>query len=133
MDNTTLNKITIIKNCLKRIREEYLGHEEELEYNYTKQDSIILNLQRMCESAIDLGIHIIKLKKLGVPQTSREVFSLLEKEGTLPKELSQKMQAMVGFRNIAVHDYQHINLDIVRSILETKLQDIEAFIECISS
>lgn len=133
MDNTTLNKIGIIKNCLKRIREEYLGHEDELEYNYTKQDSIILNLQRMCESAIDLGIHLIKLKKLGVPQTSREVFSLLEKERILPKDLSQKMQAMVGFRNIAVHDYQHINLDIVRSILETRLADIEAFLEKISN
>ncbi len=33
------------------------------------------------------------------------------------------MQAMVGFRNIAVHNYQKLSLDIVRTILDEKLSD----------
>lgn len=37
------------------------------------------------------------------------------------------MQAMVGFRNVAVHDYQELSLDIVRSILENKLIDFRIF------
>jgi hypothetical protein len=45
-DDIIINKIETIKRCLNRIKEEYLGSEKELENNYTKQDSIILNLER---------------------------------------------------------------------------------------
>lgn len=41
--------------------------------------------------------------------------------------LSSKLQKMVGVRNIAVHDYQAINPDILKSILSKHLQDIEDF------
>lgn len=34
---------------------------------------------------------------------------------------------MVGFGNIAVHEYQQINLEIVRMIIETRLADIQTF------
>ena len=130
MDDIQLNKISIIKNCIKRIHEEYFGHELELESNFTKQDSIILNLQRACEATLDLGMRIIRIKNLGVPQSSREVFALLEKAHYIPHDLSLSLQAMVGFRNIAVHDYQKVNLEIVRSIITSKLSDFDRFIEC---
>jgi hypothetical protein len=48
MDDILLNKIASIEKCIKRIKEEYSGSEEEFDKNYTKQDSIILNLQRAC-------------------------------------------------------------------------------------
>lgn len=51
-DDVVLNKIAAIERCLLRIREEYLGHEAELTTNFTRQDSIILNLLRACEAAI---------------------------------------------------------------------------------
>ncbi|EWG09304.1 MULTISPECIES: type VII toxin-antitoxin system HepT family RNase toxin [Cytobacillus] len=117
-----LNKVSIIERCIKRIHEEYDNNSKNLE-NYTKQDSIILNLQRACEASIDLAMHIIANKKLGLPQNSRDAFSILEKEGILQANLSQKMKAMVGFRNIAVHDYQEINLEILKKILDDHLVD----------
>ncbi|MBT2691290.1 DUF86 domain-containing protein [Bacillus sp. ISL-47] len=117
-----LNKISIIERCIKRIHEEYDNNSKNLE-NYTKQDSIILNLQRACEASIDLAMHIIATKKLGLPQNSRDAFSILEKEGILQPSLSQKMKAMVGFRNIAVHDYQEMNLEILKKILDDHLVD----------
>jgi len=39
------------------------------------------------------------------------------KAGLLSGEPSAHMQAMVGLRNVAVHDYQKLNLAIVRTIL----------------
>ncbi|GKU84038.1 DUF86 domain-containing protein [Niallia sp. NCCP-28] len=117
-----LNKVSIIERCIKRIHEEYDKNPKNLE-NYTKQDSIVLNLQRACEATIDLAMHIVAEKKLGLPQNSRDAFSLLESEGILSPSLSGKMKAMVGFRNIAVHDYQEINLAILQKILDDHLVD----------
>ncbi|NRD81007.1 DUF86 domain-containing protein [Bacillus sp. BRMEA1] len=129
-NDVILNKISIIERCIKRIHEEYGSNPENLK-NYTKQDSIVLNLQRACEACIDLSMHIVAEKKLGLPQNSRDAFSLLEEEGILPSSLSQKMKAMVGFRNIAVHDYQEINLSILQKILENHLVDFFQFTKTI--
>lgn len=120
MDDIILNKAATIERCLKRISEEYNG-KEQLKVNFTKQDSIILNIQRACEAAIDMATHIIRIKSLGIPQSSRDVFVLLEEAKIIPFELSKKLQAMIGFRNIAVHDYTKLNLEIVQSIIENEL------------
>ena len=120
------NKTETINRCLKRIHEEYEGKRENLE-NYTKQDSIILNLQRACEACIDLAMHLISENKWGIPQSSREAFDLLLENGVIDEELNRNLKAMVGFRNIAVHDYRSIQIEIVQAILEHHLGDFVLF------
>lgn len=129
MDDILVNKTATIRRCIKRINEEYRGHEQELEDNYTRQDSIILNLERASQASIDLSSHLIRIKKLGVPKTSREVFELLQEQHILSSETVETMKKMVGFRNIAVHDYQNISLAIVKNIIEYHLSDFERFIK----
>lgn len=129
-NDVILNKVSIIERCLKRIHEEYQNNPENLE-NFTKQDSIILNLQRACEASIDLAMHIVAEKKLGLPQNSRDAFTFLETEGVIPSSLSQKMKAMIGFRNIAVHDYQEISLVILQKIIDNHLVDFMQFTKTI--
>ncbi|MGM0472115.1 MAG: type VII toxin-antitoxin system HepT family RNase toxin [Bacillota bacterium] len=130
IDDIILNKSETVERCIARIDEEYQNDPNNLE-NYTKQDSIILNLQRLCEAAIDLAMHLISELDLGIPQTSREAFSILEHEEIIDSELAENLKAMVGFRNIAVHDYQKINLEIVQAIIENNLADIVKFVEVI--
>ena len=45
-DDVILNKAASIERCLRRIEEEYAGAEQNLIENQTKQDAIVLNLQR---------------------------------------------------------------------------------------
>lgn len=122
-----LNKVAIIERCLARIEEEYLGHEYELETNYTRQDSIILNIQRACEATIDAAMHLVKVKRLGIPQESREVFDMLSDAGVIEPLLRDRLKAMVGFRNIAVHGYRKLNLEVVKNIITQHLQEFSEF------
>ena len=55
------------------------------------------------------------------------MFTLLEQDSIIDPLLCSKLQKMVGFRNIAVHDYQAINVEILKAILKTHLKDIEDF------
>ncbi len=128
-DDIILNKIETIKHCLVRIKEEYIGFEKSLESDYTKQDSIVLNLERASQACIDVSTHVIRVHHFGIPKTSRDVFTLLYKNKVLSLKTSEQMKKMVGFRNIAVHDYQNISLDIVISIVTTHLVDFERFIK----
>ncbi|MDQ6951134.1 MAG: DUF86 domain-containing protein [Mariprofundales bacterium] len=122
-----MNKVAIIERCLRRIDEEYTGHEADLATDYTCQDAIVLNLQRACEAAIDAGMHVVRLRKLGIPQQSRDAFVMMQEASLLDANMAARMQAMVGFRNIAVHDYRKLNIDILRSILNTRLGDFRDY------
>lgn len=127
VSDVLINKVASIERCLDRIAFEYQGHQDELETNFTRQDSIILNLQRACEASIDAAMHIVRVRKLGVPQESREAFDMIREAGVITAPLCDRLKAMVGFRNIAVHDYRKLNLEVIRSILETRLDDFREF------
>lgn len=43
MSDVLLNKVATIERCLQRVKEEYAGDKMNLQ-NYTKQDSMALNL-----------------------------------------------------------------------------------------
>lgn len=129
MDDVILNKYSIIQRCLGRIEEEYVGYEDELTTNFTRQDSIILNIQRASQAAIDLANRVIRLKQLGIPQGSRDSFSLLSDHGYVPVELADSMMKMIGFRNIAVHEYQKLNIDILKAVIVKHVQEIKLFAE----
>lgn len=129
MNQTIINKVASIERCIKRIEEEYVGHEIEIDVNYTKQDAVILNLQRACQTAIDLGTYLVTIKKLGVPQTTREVFELLHRAKIIDPHLSKNLQSMVGFRNLSVHQYSEVDMQIIHAILENHLDDFRKFIK----
>ncbi len=127
MEDVILNKAAIIERCLKRIEEEIGRNETTWKSNFTVQDSILLNLQRACEASIDLANFIIRKRKLGIPQTSRDSFELLYSSNIIDQILATKMKHMVGFRNVAVHEYQTLNLDVLESIVKNHLQDFQEF------
>lgn len=126
-DNVLLNKAATIERCLQRITDEYKGSEKQFLTDFNKQDVIVLNLLRAIEAAIDMATYTIKKGHLGLPQSSREVFVLLEEKKIINHDLSENLQKMVGFRNIAVHDYTRLNLEIVKNIVEKESIDIVEF------
>ena len=130
IDDVILNKTEIIKRCIRRANEEYDYNPKNLE-NYTKQDSIILNIQRACEAVIDLGMHVISEKELGIPQASRDTFEILHDNRIITSEMSVRLKAMIGFRNIAIHNYQRLNLKIIQAIIEKDLKGLLYFTEVI--
>jgi len=120
------NKYTIIENCIKRINDVYDGKLETLK-NFDKQDIIVLNLQRACQAAIDIAMHIISVRNLGAPQSGKGAFSILFDKNIIDESTTKNMQGMIGFRNIAVHEYQELDIEILKSILDNHLQDLVEF------
>lgn len=121
-----LNKFETIEKCINRINEEYQNNPKNLA-DYRKMDMIVLNLQRACEAVLDLAVYIVSTRKLGLPQTKREAFILLEENNIIDSKMSKNMQGMVGFRNIAVHDYKEIDEEILKDVIENHLNDLLDF------
>jgi uncharacterized protein YutE (UPF0331/DUF86 family) len=78
-DDVLINKAATIERCVARAREEYAANPDGFAENHTRQDAAILNIQRACEAALDMGQRLIRRERLGVPQSARDVFTLLSR------------------------------------------------------
>jgi uncharacterized protein YutE (UPF0331/DUF86 family) len=127
-----LNKKESVERCISQIKTYYaLPSEVEFEEDYMKQDAISINLQRACEQCIDLANHTIKTLKLGLPKESRESFRLLATAKVIPHELAGRLEGMVGFRNVLVHEYQRMDIGLMIKVIEQHLDDLVEFTNCI--
>ena len=124
--DVVLAKVATIQRCLKRIKET-TGLDPKSLDDIDKQDIFILNLQRAVQAAVDLATHIVASEGLGLSDTIKDNFKLLRRAGIISEQLALRMQSMVGFRNIAIHDYQAIDKGILKSILANNLKDVEDF------
>ena len=107
----------------RSVREEYLADPESFADNHTRQDAAILNIQRACEAALDMGQHLLRREKLGIPQSARDVFSLLAQANWIDTTLADSLKRMIGFRNIAIHDYQSLQMPITLNIITQHLDE----------
>lgn len=125
------NKIVNIERCVNRVIEVYDNDIDNLKDN-TKQESIILNILRASESSIDLAMHIVAENRLGIPQASGDAFELLKGNNILQEDLTEKMKALISFRNMVLHDYENISIILIQEIIENNVYDFYKYINSLN-
>jgi uncharacterized protein YutE (UPF0331/DUF86 family) len=131
-DDVLMQKLASIDRCVRQVREFVGGDMDRLKQQLV-QDAVVLNLQRACEQAIDAAARVVSIRRLGVPADSAEAFTLLERAGALTPMTAARMRAMVGFRNVAVHQYQVLDQAILRAVVERHLDDFAELCRELSS
>jgi uncharacterized protein YutE (UPF0331/DUF86 family) len=124
-DDVIYNKAAIIERCIRRIKEEY-SQSPDLG-NPSHVDAMTLNIERACQAAIDIAMHVVAMNHLGIPQGSAEAFDLLKKAGLLEEPLCHSLRAMTGFRNVAIHEYQELDMEVLHYIAREGYRDFIRF------
>lgn len=122
LDDICYNKAAIIERAIRRALEEYFM-DPALE-SYTHIDAMILNIERACQAAIDLAMHLVARDHLGSPQSSADSFRLLQTAGYIRSNTALSLSAMVGFRNVAVHEYQQLETAVLKHIGDSRWRDL---------
>ncbi|UNG20554.1 type VII toxin-antitoxin system HepT family RNase toxin [Stutzerimonas zhaodongensis] len=110
--------------CIARIRSKTPEDINELLHDLDLQDVLALNLSRAVQVCVDIAVHILSELKQPPPETMDKAFDMLAEDGFLDVALAQES---VGFRNLAVQNYDAINWMIVYTIATKHLADFEAF------
>lgn len=131
MSEVLAHKITSLQRCVARARQARAEAGAAFRTSYNLQDAAVLNIVRACDTAIDLANMLIRRRRLGIPGESRESFAILSREKAIPVDLGERLQKMVGFRNIAVHQYRDLDMNIVEKVISHSLEDLLAFAEMI--
>lgn len=134
MDNELIEqKLEPLRRCLQRIQEKCPSSAEALATDFDLQDIVALNLTRAIQLCVDIGAHLIANKDTPPPNTMGQTFDVLAELGVINTELATRMKKAVGFRNIAVHNYEAINWQIVHAIATSHLDNFKDFAQAVVS
>jgi uncharacterized protein YutE (UPF0331/DUF86 family) len=126
-------KLESLRRCLQRVADKCPPDSEMLAREPDLQDIITLNLTRAVQLCVDIGAHIIASLEVPPPDTMGLTFDALAKAGVINENLAQQLKKAVGFRNIAVHNYDEIDWAIVHAIARHHLGDFTDFAKAIAS
>ncbi len=128
MDQVILaQKFESLRRCIQRVEEKTPSSVEQLIADPDVQDILVLNLTRAVQLCVDIGSHVISESDELAPATMGDVFSTLQTLGAITPATCESMQKAVGFRNVAVHNYDVINWEIVFAICQKFLVDFRRF------
>lgn len=125
------NKISAVKKYQGIVDSYKRYSQQEIEANIDLRGAVERYLYLMVQATIDLADALVAYKQFRKPTSMSESFDILNEEGIIPKELTEKMVKMTGFRNIIAHDYEKINYDIVYDVLHNGVKDIKDFIKIV--
>jgi uncharacterized protein YutE (UPF0331/DUF86 family) len=132
MDSEVIEqKLESLRRCLQRIQEKCPSSAEALAKDIDMQDIVALNLTRAIQICVDIGAHLIAGIDTPPPATMGQTFDVLAAHGNISLELAKRMKKAVGFRNIAVHNYEAINWQIVHAIATHHLGDFKDFAQVV--
>ena len=126
-------KLESLRRCLQRIETKCPADVALLITNMDLQDIISLNLSRAVQISVDIGAHLIAGMEVPPPDTMGQTFELLAQAGVLNIGLASSLKKAVGFRNIAVHNYENINWSIVHNIVKHHLADFSEFARIVAA
>jgi uncharacterized protein YutE (UPF0331/DUF86 family) len=124
-------KLESLRRCLMRVSEKCPASPEVLTTNADAQDIVALNLTRAVQLCVDIGAHLIAGKEIPPPETMGRTFDVLADLGYIAPALAVRMKKVVGFRNIAVHNYGAIDWHIVHAIATRNLSDFSDFAQAV--
>ena len=124
-------KLESLRRCVIRIQTKCPADAMVLTADFDLQDIVSLNLSRAVQLSVDIGAHLIASMEVPPPGTMGQTFDLLAQQGVLGPELANRLKKSVGFRNIAVHNYDSINWLIVHSIVKNHLVEFSDFAKAI--
>lgn len=126
-----LKKLAFIETCLMELRT--LSKPEALETDVKERRFVEHTLQVCLQAVQDVALHIVADERLGEPSTNQQLFRLLRDAGWIDQPLADALRAAIGFRNVLVHGYTAVDLNIVRDILAHHLDDVASFVNVIRS
>ena len=83
-------------------------------------------LQLCAQNALDIATHLASTLGLDTPDYASAIDRLVEAK-VLPTEFGARFRAIAGFRNVLVHGYLEVDLDMVASAFDRGLEDFDEF------
>ena len=129
VDRSLIKRKLILLDAAKKALERYpISSLKEFKKSHLLQKGVEKTLQEMIEICMDIGKHIIADEGFGFPEDGKAIFRILAEHDVVSTSTADLLIHMVGFRNLIVHLYETIDVDVVYTIWKKKLGDFDRFV-----
>ena len=131
--NIVHTRIERIRKCVSRLKEIARRRTRtEFVHDADAIDIAEHNIQMAIQCVLDISNHILADLKAGIPDDHRKIFTMLASQKIMTPELSDRLARMAGLRNVLVHEYLDVDLDILYRAMTEELADFEEFIKAVT-
>ena len=125
--------VQVIRRHLAALRESLgvLAARSDVSIGDLASDTELLwvverGLQLCAQNALDIATHIAASRGRDVPDYASAIDEL-GRLGVLDPEFARQFRNVAGFRNVLVHGYMDVDLDLLHQLLHERLVDFESF------
>ena len=118
-------KLAAIETAVTELRT--LARPAAIEHDVREARFVEHTLQLAIQALLDVASHVVSDERLGEPRTNREIVAILARHGWLPHDRVPVLSRMIAFRNVLVHNYDTVDLGVVRDVVEHHLDDLLDF------
>jgi uncharacterized protein YutE (UPF0331/DUF86 family) len=115
-----------LRDALGTLRRHAGRTPAELRTNTELRWAVERGLQLCAQNALDVATHLVAAAGREAPDYATSIDRLAE-AGVLPPEFAARFRGVAGFRNVLVHGYLEVDLDLVHQALDERLEEFDRF------
>jgi uncharacterized protein YutE (UPF0331/DUF86 family) len=89
-------------------------------------------IQVVVDAAVDLNAHVVVAETGAAPMSARDSFALAARAGAIDEELADRLGPAAGLRNVLVHRYADIQVELVASAVPEVVEGFGAYVRQIA-
>jgi len=129
--NILVAKVTTIEKCINKVKEKRSATIDEFMVDEDSQDIVLFNLMQAIQGCVDMAAHIVSDEGYGMAGSMNDFFYLLRGRNIIDVDLQEKLISAVGFRNLVVHEYAKLDMNLVYDIATHGINDLESFVSIV--
>jgi uncharacterized protein YutE (UPF0331/DUF86 family) len=117
-------KLDFLRRLLEDLAPFQGADAEEVKREHYKLERIF---ELLGTTASDVVFHLLSERGI-TPESYRDAFRLAAEHALLPADLAARLEDAAGMRNVLVHLYEQIDLELVRDSIEPALRDFHELV-----
>lgn len=126
-------KLMKLDEYQRELDELFRSSIADIKRESTKRHTAERLTQLIVDAMIDINIHLIRQGDLPPSDDLKGTFVTLGEHGVLDKAFAEKLAPVVGIRNILVHQYEDIDLDLFLQTLARERGDFPRYAQTIKA
>ena len=118
--------LAALREALANLRRHSGSTPEMLRADLDLRWTVERGLQLCAQNAIDIATHLATTAGLD-PSDYAGAIDRLTGMNVLPSTFGTRFRQIAGFRDVLVHDYIEVNLDVVCAVLAERLDEFQEF------
>ena len=115
-----------LRQALTALRRHAGVSPQQLRAHTDVRWTIERGLQLCAQNALDTASHVASAAGFD-PATYGSSIDCLVEANVLPAQFGERFRRVAGFRNVLVHGYLDVDLDLIAKLLRESLDDFEEF------